>query len=36
MIVLDALGLLVVVSSPHTSRGLAYKHGQRKKDNTER
>jgi len=35
MIVLDALALPVVVSSPHTSGGLAYKHGQRKKDNTE-
>jgi hypothetical protein len=35
MIVLDALALPVVVSSPHTSGGLACKHGQRKKDNTE-
>ena len=36
MIVLDALALPVVVSSRHTSGGLAYKHSQRKKDNTER
>jgi len=35
MIMLDALALPVVVSSPHTSGGLAYKQGQRKKDNPE-
>ena len=36
MIVLDALALPVVVSSRHTSGGLAYKQGERKKDNPTR
>jgi len=36
MIMLDALALPVVISSRHTSGGLAYKQGQRKKDNPER
>jgi len=35
MIMLDALVPRVVVSSRHRSGGLAYKQGQRKKDNPE-
>jgi hypothetical protein len=35
MIMLNALAPPVVVSSRHTSGGLAYKQGQRKKDNPE-
>jgi len=35
MIMLNALAPPVVISSRHTSGGLAYKQGQRKKDNPE-